>query len=298
MRVDGRTPVRFLMPPDTRWRAHFPRGLGRTGVQLAQGIRRVQPYLPPLRAICQNCTPIEALSVTARRRAPGLGRPRSEHLKGFTRTPKEEACRLYGKESMRERSKRFVEVFLFLALMVPFEADAQIAAPAPPAPPVTGICGAANGVPTSAAPASALCAIGTASAITGNGPWTWTCGLAACSAPLAASSALCGMANNVATTGPPISGLCSAGTASPVSGTGPWTWSCAGIAGGASVACSAPTNAIDGACGTANNVATTSAPTIGLCSAGTASPVSGTGPWTWICFGSGGGTSMPCGASP
>jgi hypothetical protein len=38
---------------------------------------------------------------------------------------------------------------------------------------------------------------------------------------------------------------------------------------------------INGACGFANGVPTTTAPTTGLCSSGTPSTVSGTGPWTW-----------------
>jgi len=37
----------------------------------------------------------------------------------------------------------------------------------------------------------------------------------------------------------PVANLCSAGTPSAVSGTGPWTWSCGGSTGGATAACSA-----------------------------------------------------------
>ena len=38
-------------------------------------------------------------------------------------------------------------------------------------------------------------------------------------------------------------------------------------------------------------------PTSNLCSSGTASPVSGSGPWTWICHATGGGTAVDCGAN-
>jgi hypothetical protein len=38
-------------------------------------------------------------------------------------------------------------------------------------------------------------------------------------------------------------------------------------------------------------------PTSGFCSTGTASPVSGTGPWTWSCNGSNGGTTASCSAN-
>jgi hypothetical protein len=54
--------------------------------------------------------------------------------------------------------------------------------------------------------------------------------------------------------------------------------------------------AVNGACGSANGVGTSAAPTTGLCSAGTASAVSGSGPWTWSCAGSNGGTTASCSA--
>jgi hypothetical protein len=48
-------------------------------------------------------------------------------------------------------------------------------------------CGAADGVPASSAPSANLCAAGTASAVSGTGPWSWTCSSsgvsASCSAP-------------------------------------------------------------------------------------------------------------------
>jgi hypothetical protein len=52
-----------------------------------------------------------------------------------------------------------------------------------------GECGSANGVTTTSAPTSNLCSVGTASAVTGAGPWNWTCtgttgSPAQCSAPL------------------------------------------------------------------------------------------------------------------
>jgi hypothetical protein len=57
------------------------------------------------------------------------------------------------------------------------------------APPSAGICGSANGVVTSSAPTTNLCSVGTPSAVTGTGPWNWTCAGAGtptqCSAPIA-----------------------------------------------------------------------------------------------------------------
>ncbi len=53
-----------------------------------------------------------------------------------------------------------------------------------------GVCGPANGVAVGIAPSSGLCAVGSPSAVTGSGPWFWTCAgqrggkAASCSAPL------------------------------------------------------------------------------------------------------------------
>ncbi|HIJ81478.1 MAG TPA: VWA domain-containing protein [Desulfuromonadales bacterium] len=55
-----------------------------------------------------------------------------------------------------------------------------------------------------------------------------------------------------------------------------------------------PTNA---ACGTANGTTITAAPTANLCTSGTASAVTGTGPWYWNCSGSNGGVSTSCSAN-
>ena len=43
---------------------------------------------------------------------------------------------------------------------------------------------------------------------------------------------------------------------------------------------------VNGACGPANGTTANVAPSANLCTAGTASPVTGTGPWTWQCTGS------------
>jgi len=53
---------------------------------------------------------------------------------------------------------------------------------------------------------------------------------------------------------------------------------------------------VNGVCGSSNGATLSSAPTTNLCSAGTASAVTGTGPWNWTCAGSGGGTTANCSA--
>jgi hypothetical protein len=52
----------------------------------------------------------------------------------------------------------------------------------------------------------------------------------------------------------------------------------------------------NGSCGESNGTNLTVAPTTGLCNAGTASSVSGKGPWTWFCVGSNGGSTASCSA--
>ena len=54
--------------------------------------------------------------------------------------------------------------------------------------------------------------------------------------------------------------------------------------------------AIDGVCGPADGGTFPSAPTTDLCSAGTPSAVTGSGPWTWTCQGLNGGTDASCSA--
>jgi hypothetical protein len=53
---------------------------------------------------------------------------------------------------------------------------------------------------------------------------------------------------------------------------------------------------VNGTCGAANGVAVATARSAGLCSAGSNSGVSGTGPWSWSCLGSRGGTTAACSA--
>jgi hypothetical protein len=72
-----------------------------------------------------------------------------------------------------------------------------------------------------------------------------------------------------------------------------WSWN-----GNTWISSSDPRNVpVNGACGTTNGMAVKTAPVANLCSAGTASTVSGTGPWTWSCGGSYGGTTASCSAS-
>jgi chitodextrinase len=54
---------------------------------------------------------------------------------------------------------------------------------------------------------------------------------------------------------------------------------------------------VNGACGSANGTTVATVPTTNLCSTGTASTISGTGPWSWSCAGTNGGSTAQCSAN-
>jgi Domain of unknown function (DUF4082) len=119
---------------------------------------------------------------------------------------------------------------------------------ASPGSSVNGECGPASSIAGSTAPTSGQCTRGSVSAISGSGPWNWTCGglnggtTAICSAP--AKNGQCGPANGAAVSTAPTSGLCTTGTASALSGSGPWHWNCYGSNSGST--CSASLSSASG----------------------------------------------------
>jgi len=169
--------------------------------------------------------------------------------------------------------------------------------------PSSGACGSDNGVGSLTPPAvDSLCSNGTPSSVSSNAyTWLWSCSgvnggdAASCSAPIGqpSSDGVCGAANGIATTVSPAAGsLCSTGTPSSVtSNANTWLWSCSGVNGGDATSCSAPTSQTssnDGICGPTDGTAIPNAPNVGLCASGSASTVTGVGPWNWTCGGSGG----------
>jgi YVTN family beta-propeller protein len=166
-----------------------------------------------------------------------------------------------------------------------------------------GVCGSANGRNFLKAPSSSLlCSAGKASKVAGKGPWSWTCAgshggsTASCSANLEVNG-VCGSSNGKAYTAVPLSNLCKAGTASSILGFGPWDWTCQGANGGTNASCSAKLK-VNGVCGAANKKKFFTQPDSDLlCSAGSASSVTGKGPWKWKCAGSNGGKSASCSAN-
>jgi len=107
---------------------------------------------------------------------------------------------------------------------------------------------------------------------------------------------VCGSADGSSFYTKPTTNLCSVGTASGVSGSGPWSWTCSALCGGTTGSCSANLK-VDGSCGSADGGVFPSQPTTNLCSPGTPSAVSGTsGPCSWTCAGLCGGTPDSCSA--
>ncbi|MEJ0063594.1 MAG: OmpA family protein [Alphaproteobacteria bacterium] len=112
------------------------------------------------------------------------------------------------------------------------------------------------------------------------------------SVTVATADASCGAAVKTATIISPTQDLCAKGSPSQVTGEGPWNWTCADTQARL-VSCTVNLPVL-AECGTANNMALPSAPTIALCNAGTPGTVLGSGPWRWICDGGDGGTSVQC----
>ena len=128
--------------------------------------------------------------------------------------------------------------------------------------------------------------------------WSFYATLTVSSTTSTPVNGVCGSSNGGTDSSAPTINLCTTGAASTVSGSGPWSWSCAGSGGGTTATCSAKkvvaAQPVNGACGSSNGASVSTAPTANLCTAGTASTVSGSGPWAWSCAGSGGGSTASC----
>jgi len=187
---------------------------------------------------------------------------------------------------------------------------------------VNGVCGTSNGLTLTAAPADGFCSTGSASALTGTGPWSWSCAgqfggtEATCSAAIKtysvsfqsdANGSVTGTANQTVNHG------ASATAVTAVAATGyhfvNWTGTggfaatsanpltVAGVTADQSITANFAHDAVNGACGASNGLTLTTAPADGFCSVGTASTLTGTGPWSWSCVGQFGGTEATCSAA-
>ncbi len=98
----------------------------------------------------------------------------------------------------------------------------------------------------------------------------------------------CGSANGKEYSSAPKDGLCEEGNATQVKQDGNyWVWSCRAVNNQSEFGCKAKKVDTVAKCGSSNRGSFPSAPTTGLCSSGTASVMYGTGPWIWLCQGTG-----------
>jgi len=207
-------------------------------------------------------------------------------------------------------------------------------------PTVDGVCGAANGGSFILAPTADLCSVGTASVVSGTGPYTWNCTgtisgiVAACSAehqntgdstPPVATSIVPNSTEFKITFSEPVTKT--AGVSQVKVDTKFVTVSVAGnlmsvrmpteehirpgvqylltVPAGTVVDASGNPNAListtvtgplNGACGVSNGGTFPVAPAVDLCMSGTASAVTGIGPFNWTCAGNYGGSTASCSA--
>ena len=172
---------------------------------------------------------------------------------------------------------------------------------------VNAVCGSANGGSTTGAPLSASqCSVGSASSVSGSGPYSWTCsGSNGGSNASCSSNRSCSRASQSWTIGGSSCSQSTSGrlhaqsqtiTDSGLPTTGSRTFSCSqGSWRGSGGTC---VTATIGTCGTANGSNVYSAPSSSTrCASGSASGVRGSGPYTWTCSGSNGGSSQSCAAN-
>ena len=107
----------------------------------------------------------------------------------------------------------------------------------------------------------------------------------------------CGFSPDQSFSSIPNTGLCTLGTVANISeNQNQYTWSCkfgSTIVSDCSVLKNQATP-INGKCGSSNNQVLESIPTNNLCSTGTASNITGSGPWNWTCLGENKGTNENC----
>jgi len=117
-------------------------------------------------------------------------------------------------------------------------------------------------------------------------------------------NASCSTAAGQTTSTTPTTNLCGDGSLPTV--TGPvsnlYSWTCLGISGGNNASCTSIYQAVvttPGSCGTANgqSFTTLTSGNSNLCSVGTLANFAGTGPWSWNCNSTNGGSNASCGAS-
>ncbi len=192
--------------------------------------------------------------------------------------------------------------------------------------PTNGACGSSNTLAFSVAPSTNLCSVGTPSAVSGSGTWSWTCSgvnggaSASCTANYAIQAwsvtATTDGNGTVTCTSPVDDGATASCVVTAASGyqlanftdnnvdklvyvTG-GSYSIANVTGNHTIAATfsqLPYSADNGSCGSSNGGTFSLAPTTNLCATGTASTVTGNGLWIWNCVGTNNGITASCSAS-
>lgn len=182
--------------------------------------------------------------------------------------------------------------------------------------PVEGVCGSSDKQTFTTQPSAALCEFGTASAVSGGGPWIWSCNGqyggkdAACSASIqtyavtftsGSNGKISGNATQTVSHGGSVTAVVAAPdsgyhfvnwTGSSTSTLNPLTIS--NVTSSQSFTANFALDPVNGICGSSNAAYVGTAPTTNFCSIGSASSITGTGPWHWTCSGAYGGASASC----
>jgi len=183
---------------------------------------------------------------------------------------------------------------------------------------INGTCGTSNGGTFNTAPSSNLCTSGTASTLSGTGPWAWNCNgvggtSESCSAAVTNFAVSFAAGEHGSLTGTTSQTINYGGTATTVTATPDPTYSFVNWTEGATVVGTNATLTVSnvtsphsytanfivnyGVCGTSNGGSFPTAPASNLCMAGTATVLSGTGPWSWQCVSAYGGATANCSAN-
>lgn len=186
---------------------------------------------------------------------------------------------------------------------------------------VNGVCGNSNGQSFTGAPAINLCAAGSATAVSGIGPWSWSCtgsnggSTADCTANIktfaivfqsGGNGTLSGAtqqtvnynANTTAVTAVPANGYHFVNWTSGASEVGTSaTLTVSNVTAAQTITANFAPDPVNGVCGSADGTTAAIAPTTDLCTTTDTPPtLTGTGPWSWSCTGSNGGTTATCSA--
>ncbi|MBI5497669.1 MAG: InlB B-repeat-containing protein [Deltaproteobacteria bacterium] len=186
---------------------------------------------------------------------------------------------------------------------------------------VNGQCGADDGAALTATPVD-LCGAGTASAVAGSGPWSWTCAgqyggsTASCLADIRSYALTFQSGGNGTVTGVTSQTVVHGGDASEVgavaaagfhfvdwTGTNGFVTTVANplvvtnVTAAMEITANFVHDRVDGACGADHGQTLGTTSPTNLCSAGIASAAAGLGPWTWTCEGQYGGATADCSAA-